>query len=91
MNYKNNLEKKTMLTTAVLLTVILSLTIVGIFTSAANALTISSTQSTVCSGSTCTTTTCNNNSPCTTTTGSSGNNFAFNLCTFLGCTTTNSP
>ena len=88
-----------LIATVVLLTIILSLTMVDIFTSAARALVQSTTnsqsitQNTVCSGDTCTTTSCTNGVCRTTTTTSSGssNNFALSICDLFGCTSTTSP
>src|SRR6186997_2348046 len=96
MNYKNfNKKTRIFLPTAMLLTVILSLTIVVTFTSTANALTQRTRQSTSCSGDTCTTTTCVNGvcSPPTTTTNSgSSNQFSSIICRSLfDCSITTSP
>jgi hypothetical protein len=87
MNYKKIFDKKTRLF-LMLLTVVFSLRMVDIFTSAASAL----TQSTTCSGNACTTTTCvNGGCKTTTTTSGSTNNFALNICINDVCTTTTTP
>jgi hypothetical protein len=89
MNYKKIFDKKTRLF-LMLLTVVFSLTMVDIFTSAASALTQSTTQRTACSGNTCATrtTTCVNGGCKTTTTSGSTNNFALNICINDVCGTT---
>jgi hypothetical protein len=78
-------------TAALLLTLVSSLTIVDMFTSAI-ALTQNTTQGTVCTGNTCTATSCVN-CTCKTITTNSGStdNFALNICNNCACTSITRP